>query len=153
MKKLLLILSFFILTGATDYKPLRNEDFNSNALNFKGQGATGSCIAGGTVNVDLKIDFDSVLTGGYVILKGQTFGDTVKQQVIDKDNILGMGANTVLNEFVTNWYVSESIQAQPMIVPGYPAKILQNLYLRVVYSCPATNVSVAVNYLLHKVMF
>lgn len=152
--KYFLILCCFFLISATDYKPLKNEDFNANALNFKGQGASGSCTAGNTANVDLKIEGgDFVLTGGFIILKGHTFGDTVKQQVIDKDNVMGYGANFVLNEFVSNWYVSESSQAQSMIVPGYPAKVLQNLYLRVVYNCPSSNVSVAVNYLLHKIMF
>ena len=138
----------------TLFTPLKNEDFNSSSVNFKATGTSGTCPYGTTFNLDYKLPYDCILTGGYLILKNHVWGDTVTQQVVDIDNVMGYGANVVLKEFVTNWNVADDVQAQQMIVAGYPAKPFQDLYLRVKYtSTGGTNVSVAVNYLLHKVLY
>lgn len=138
----------------TLFTPLKNEDFNSSSVNFKATGVKGTCPFGTTYNLDYKLPYDCILTGGFLILKDHVYGDTVTQQVVDIDNVLGYGANVVLKEFVTDWNVAEDTQSQPMIVAGYPAKPFENLYLRVKYtSTGATDVKISVNYLLHKVLF
>lgn len=154
MKNIFLILSFFVLTAATEYKPLRNEDFNANSLTFNGKGNTGTAAHGTATNIDMALTEDTVLTGGTLILKNHCFGDTVDQQVVDKDGIVAP-PGTVLRQFITSWNVADDVQIQGGIVaPGYPAKIISGLYLRLVYhSTCGTDVSVAINYLLHKVLF
>lgn len=154
MKKLILFLSFFVLTAATEYKPLRNEDFNANSLAFNGKGITGTAAHGTATNIDTAVTEDTVLTGGNLVLKDQCFGDTVDQQVVDKDGIVAP-PGTVLRQFITSWNVADDVQIQGGIVaPGYPAKIISGLYLRLVYhSTCGTDVKVAINYLLHKVLY
>lgn len=138
---------------ATIFKPLTQADFNSNVLNFAAKGISGTCTAGQTLNLDLKMDYDSILTGGFLVLNNHAYGDTAKLQIIDKDNILGLGANYVVREFVTDWAMASDTQIQPWVRAGYPAKPFQNLYLRLIYTSTGnSDVGVSVNYELHKVL-
>lgn len=155
MKIILSLLAFFLLTASTTYAPTRNDDFDSRSLQFNATGVQGIAAHGTASNIDMLVSVDSIMTGGNLILKNQCFGDTVDEQVVDVDNILGYGAGTVLRQFITSWNVADDVQIQGgVVVPGYPAKIISGLYLRLIYhsTCNITDVNVAVNYLLHKVM-
>jgi hypothetical protein len=119
---------------------------------FRGYGMSGTATKNTTTNIDYKLLEQRYLNGCMLIIKNQVFGDKVKFQVVDVDNILGLGANTVLDEFGTDWYVSEDSQDQGMITIPYPAKIVAGLYIRIVYNSVGTenDVQLKCNLFLHK---
>lgn len=129
-------------------------DMSSKVVNFNGQGVKGVVDANTTASIDLKMLDDNFITGGMLSVKDAAFGDTVTLQVIDKDNILGYGANVVLRQFITNWYIMSDTQLQLNLDLSYPAKVLSGLYLRAVYTSTSESVSpvVVINYYLHKAL-
>lgn len=136
------------------YNPLKNTDLTKQNLNFNGNGKHALNLTfGQSHNIDIQLTDDSLLTGASVIVKDATFGDKFHVQVIDIDNILGFGANTVLLQTITNWGVITDKQDQGVLEAGYPAKIYGGLYLRMIYeSTGIVNPSVIINYHLHKIL-
>ena len=132
------------------YAPVHTSQFNALSLKFNGQGAIGTVPAGTTADIDLLVTADHLLTGGVVISSGAAFGDKATLQVVDVGGTYA-SAGTVLNQFVTNWYVSEA----PLVLEvDYPAKILAGLTLRLKFtSTGGAEVKAAANYMLHKVTF
>jgi len=63
-------------------------------------------------------------------------GDWAKFQVIDHDNILGMGVDVVLKEYVRKKYVWNETPTE--CVAMAPGKILVGLYLRCIYTSVGT---------------
>jgi hypothetical protein len=136
----------------TNYAPLNEADFRADGLNFKGQGIIGVAIAGASTNFDFVLPEDRLISGGALLCKGANWGDNITFQVVDKDGILAP-AGTVLNEFVTDWYIMDSSEFQLELRCQYPAKIYQGLYVRLIYNSTGTsNVNVAMNYEFHKVL-
>lgn len=128
--------------------------FSSANVNSGSQGIAGIAAKGVSSNIDLKLTDDCFITGGVLRTQGSEFGDKASFQVVDKDNILGLGAETVLAQYFTNWYMRSDSQEQIDENIPYPAKIPANLYLRVVYhSVGCLDVMVAVNYRLHKALY
>lgn len=144
------------MASGTHYRPTRNEDLDSTSVNFAGKGVTTTVPGNATTNVDTLISDDAILTGMIFWVNGFTAGDTVTFQVVDKDNVLGFGAGVVLNEFVTAWSVPPSGTIEHS--PGYPAKIITGLYMRVKYTATGGGgifgggTQVGVNYELHKIV-
>lgn len=139
------------MRGST-YNPSKISDFEATKLNFLGYGQSVACAASTTTQADVFLNDDFLLSGGSCIVKGAAHGDHIAMQVIDIDNVLGYGANTMLKSFITNWYVAEGSSSFLLEVP-YPAKILGGLYIRITYtSTGLTPVNFAVNFLLHKVL-
>lgn len=142
------------MPSGTTFTPNNLNQFTSDKVHFAGQHAQGTIPAGTTANVDLHITDDMLVTGGIFMTKDGVWGDTCSLHVVDIDNILGYGTNVDLNQFVA-WFLPDSPGTGVMIqlqVP-YPAKIFAGLYLRIVYtSVGTTDVQVAMNYMLHKVM-
>lgn len=138
----------------TIFAPSRFSELSSFELNFRGTGISGTATANTTTNIDYQLTEDRIITGGFLILQNHQFGDYVSFQVVDKDNILGYGAGTVLNEFMTNWYVASDTQIQKGTEASYPAKVFQGLYLRIIYHSTALlgNVNVRANFNMHKVL-
>ena len=131
----------------------RQADMDADKVKFRGKGISGTAIAGATTNIDYKLTEARLLDGVKMILKDQAFGDSVKFQVVDVDNVLGYGAGLVLDEFGTDWYVSADTQDQGAINLPYSAEVIAGLYIRIVYnSIGGTNVSVKANLWLHKYM-
>lgn len=128
-------------------------DADADKCHFKGFGISGTATAGTTTNIDYKLTEERLVYGGQAILKNHTFGDTLKFQVVDVDNILGYGAGAVLGEYMNSWYLAEDTQVQPTVMVDFPTKIMANLYFRIAYnSVGATNVSVCVNIFCFKVI-
>ena len=135
------------------YNPQSVNDFEKSKLQLAVKGVHSSFTAGSITALDLKLTDDHLLTGGTILVKDGSIGDSISLQVVDVDNIIGYGANVVLSEFVTNWYVSTDSQKQIDLSINYPAKILAGLYIRLKYnSTGITAGSVSANYLLHKVL-
>lgn len=124
---------------------------SSYGLRFRGKGITGVADPLTNSNIDYKLTADRYLNGCQLIIKTANWGDYVKFQVVDVDNILGYGAGTVLDQFGDTWYLSSAEQNQGVFKIEYPAKIVVNLYIRIVYTnTGALPVNVACNLFLHQ---
>lgn len=115
-------------------------------------GMSGTATKNTTSSIDLKITEERYINGVQLIIKDHVFGDKVKFQVVDVDNVIGYGAGVVLDEFGTNWNLDDSKKDQGKILVDYPARILANLYIRIVYISIGTenDVIVKANLFLHK---
>ena len=128
-------------------------DMSADKVKFRGQGISGTITAGTTANIDHKLTEARLLDGVHLILKDQAFGDSVKFQVVDVDNILGYGAGVILDTFGDSWFVTSDTNSQGAINLPYSAEVLAGLYVRVAYtSVGATNVKVQCNLFMHKYM-
>lgn len=132
----------------------RPYSFATSDFKFKGDGVTFTATANGSSQADFKIltagEPGLYVNGGDLFTAGSKVGDYVKFQVVDVDNILGYGAGFVVEEWISKWFVNPS-GAQSVATP-YAGKIPGGLYLRMIYqnTNASTDVSVAVNYYLHK---
>lgn len=123
-------------------------DMTADTVKFRGRGITFVATAGTTTTYDYKLTESRLLDGAEIFGNGIATGDSIRFQVVDKDNVLGYGAGLVLDEFITDWYV---LDARSQIRLPYSAEILANLYLRFIYtSIGASNPTVYCNLFLHK---
>jgi hypothetical protein len=135
----------------TGYNPLHIDDFEKDKLNYNGQGISVTITAGQTQNLDYTLTDDCLITGAWIISNAGNYGDYVHFQVVDPSGTFTGTPGTVLNQFATMLYFPAQADTQIDIV--YPAKILAGMTLRVVYTSTGdTNVFLAVNYKLHKVL-
>lgn len=104
---------------------------------------------------DLLIADDHLIDGAKLVVIGGSFGDRLDFQVVDIDNVMGLGANTVLGQYITDWYVNPETSEQMNFESRYPAKIFGGLYMRIRYKAVAggTTRKVICNYKLHKVLW
>jgi len=138
---------------STGFNPLKISEFDKVNLTYDAQGVIASCPASQSTPIDFKVVSDHMITGAQLLVSGATWGDSVNFQVVDKDGKY-YPANTVLNQFITNWYIQSDSQIQLDKDLVYPAKIPDGVYLRAIYnSVGVTNPQMAINYKLHKVMF
>jgi len=146
MKKLLVILTLlylsltsFAITGST-YDPPSMSVIEKTKSNFNGQKVSAVVTANTTQDIDLPLTDDHLLTGAQVDLSGACIMDEVQFKVVS--------GTTVVNQFI-DWYASSFTRDM-----GYPAKIPAGLKLRVTYknTCVATDVTVKINYFLHKIL-
>lgn len=150
-----------------NYKPNGNQTFsdstgiplvrikafnNTDDLRFRGTGITGIATKNTSTNIDYRMPENRFINGADLILKDQEWGDSIKFQVVDIDNLLGYGAGVVLDEFGTDWQVVSDQQNQGQIIIPYPALVNAGLYIRIVYTSTGTvnDVSVKCNLFLHK---
>lgn len=102
--------------------------------------------ASASVGFDLLITEEIRLYGGHYWVQGSSLGDTMSFQVVDVDNVLGMGAETVINEYITEMPVPPWDHERDLESPT-AALIPAGLYLRVVYSnASADPVALGVTY-------
>lgn len=144
----------------TNYKPYCNKPIKTLSKPFAdadgfrarfGGHICGEAAFGETTNFDYYIDEERWINAVELILKDQAWGDYVKLQVVDKDNILGYGANVVLDTFGDNWNLTTDQERQGPYPAQFPARLYAGLYARLVYvSTGGTNVKVKVNYYLYK---
>lgn len=129
----------------------KESDMDADKVKFRGVGVAFTATAGTTTNGDHKFTEGRLVDGVQIIVKDHAFGDSLKLQIVDVDNMLGYGAGVVLDEFASNWYVATDQQSQGIVRLPYSAEVIANLYVRIVYnSTGATNVSVRVNLFAHK---
>jgi hypothetical protein len=135
------------------YNPANINNFEKTKLSYSAVGISGSAVAGATTNFDYEVMNDILITGAQVLANIPTFGDSMSFQVVDVNNILGLGADVILNQFVTNWQLRSDSQEQIDLKINYPAKIIAGLYLRMIYKSTGTTVvNIAANYSLHEIL-
>lgn len=139
--------AFNFAIGSRPY-PFSTPDFE-----FSGDGAVGTAAKGQATNIDFVIPGGAgtsmYIDGGNLITQNAAFGDWIEAQIIDVTNVLGLGANTVLSQYVTKWFVDPS---SPMVIKtSYAGKIPAGIYIRIIYHSVGTvnDVDVAINYFLH----
>ena len=136
----------------TTYNPPSVDSFVKTALLFNAQGVSATVTAGSTQNIDLTLTDDSLLTGVNVISGNGNFGDYVNLEVIDTSGAFTGVPGTLINQFVTNWYLAP--EAQDEFKLSYPAKLLTGMTIRIIYVSTGTvNPFLATNYELHKILF
>ena len=125
---------------------------NDDGFRFRGKGISGTATKNATTNLDYKVTEARSINNVKLIYKNHVFGDTVKFQIVDVDNIYGYGAGLVLDEFGLDWNLEEDRQGQGQEMLPYRASIVTNLWIRIVYISVGTenDVSLRVNLYLHK---
>jgi hypothetical protein len=114
-------------------------------------GFSGTAYANATTDVDFKMAGERWLVGGTLLVGGGNWGDTATIQIVDKDNILGYGANVVLNQFVTNLQIRNDVTLQEKLEVSYVSLVPKDIYIRIKYTNTSGNpVGVACNLFLHK---
>lgn len=137
------------LYDSSGYPLVRSAAFpDHEGFRFRGHSFAGTATAGQTTNIDYKLTAERHMNGGRLILQDNHIDDQICFQVIDKDNVLGYGANTILDEFIKDYYLPLNSNLEVRL--DYKAKIIANLYLRLVYkSAGNTDVLVRCNLYLH----
>jgi hypothetical protein len=137
------------------YNPASFQEYSAKDLNVNLTGHKFVAAANTPTSCDFVVTDDYLIDGAEINVINSNIGDTITAQVIDKDNVMGYGANLVLRQFVTDWYVNPSTTQQIEYTSRYPAKIFAGLYLRIIYKSTheSTPADVIVNYNLHKVLW
>lgn len=103
--------------------------------------------------------FDYKLTDYYFIREfnfqsvNAVLGDYINIQIVDKDNVLGLGANSIVEELVTKAYVKSTSNTTPIVVANTSAYEVPvpNLYFRVTYT--STSVTTAADVYINLIMY
>jgi len=115
-------------------------------LFFRGTGIKKIATGGAVTNLDYPLTADRKINCTQLILKNQTIDDHITFQIIHPNPVIG-----VLNEFATEWNVSEDKQDQGIVEIPYPAQLVTGLIIRVIYSSAgSTDVNVNINFWLHE---
>lgn len=145
----------------TNYKSKGNSDIKAMVLTepknisttlYKAVPVT-EVAAGELKAIDLKLvavasETKQILYGGALYANTPDFGDYVKFQVVDVDNIIGYGAGLVLNEYIVKAYLNNNGTFEDYDEAG--AYIPVGLYLRCLYKSEKSTgtTQVKINYLL-----
>ena len=114
---------------------------------FFSDGITGTATANTTTNFDYLMAADWALYGCALIQNDGAFGDYVTLTIIDKDNVLGYGANATIATIITKGYVDPQ-STRVEVISNYARTIPAGLYIRLAYKSTDadTDVKVAVNF-------
>lgn len=132
----------------------RLSDMTQDNVEFDGQGVSQTLVAGQSAqNVDLVLADDCFVSGGQLIVKDATFGDTFDLQVVDVSGLIAP-AGTVIKQFVTNYAVSDDSQVKFNKDLPNVKKIPAGLALRVSYnSTGSVAPQVGINWDLYKAKY
>lgn len=131
----------------------RAHSFTTSDFQFNGDSVLATVPKNTTVNIDFAIPGTpgsfQYINGAVAITNNAVFGDYASAYVIDIDNLLGYGANTILASYVSKWYIDPAKSLD--IMTPYAGKLPAGVYLRVVYTSAGlvNDVGVAINYRLH----
>lgn len=129
----------------------RSADMSADNVKFRGTSLSFTAVAGTSTNGQHKITEGRLFDGIGLLVKDAAWGDSIRLQVVDVDNVLGYGAGVVLDEFATTWLVNPQAYDQGQWRLEYSAEVPANFYIRLIYnSVGATDVGVGVNMFLHK---
>lgn len=81
---------------------------------------------------DFKITSDKqYLHSGELFTQDAIHGDWIEVQIIDIDNVLGFGANTVLRQYITKFFINPNDNLE--VKSPYIGNIPLNVYIRFIY--------------------
>jgi hypothetical protein len=136
-----------IMPQNTTYNPLKTADIEKDKVQFDGKAIKGACSENQTIEIDLVMSDDCLMTGGVFSVKNGKYDDKVTLQVVHP--VYG-----VVSQFVTDYGIVEDEQTQFNLEISYPAKIWTGLKIRCKYvACSVEGErKFNLNLLLHKVL-
>ena len=133
------------MATGTKYDPQNINEFEKSKLMKDGKGVSGTATAGQSTNFDLALSDDFLVTNGFLMAKGGAAGDKVDFKVLYGE--------TVVAQFITDWFVNPDSTQQDTPKSYFPAKLAAGLTIRLVYhSIGETDVWVAINFDREKVL-
>ena len=125
--------------------------FATGDFEFSPKAVSDVCLHGETKSIFMAMCGTKYMNGGELITDGNAaFGDWVEVQVVDHDNLLGYGVDTVLKAWVAKWFVNWKSCHDSIMTP-YAGLPPAGMYLRLIYhSVGASDVGFALNLLMHK---
>lgn len=121
---------------------------DASGFRFRGASFSGAAATGVTTDIEYRIIQERYINGGRLLVDNIGLNDRMTFQVVDKDNVLGLGAGAVLDEFISEYYVPQDGNLEVRL--DYPARIMAGLYLRLKYtSTHASGCTVKCNLYLH----
>lgn len=129
----------------------RVSDLDADKSKFKISGFRGTANVNTTSDIDWALPEERWISGGILMAQGTHWGDKICIQIIDKDNVLGYGANLILDEYVTDFYLVTDAEFQVQMDCPYVALVPAGVYLRIKYTNVSTldAVEVAFNVVSH----
>jgi len=127
--------------------------FSTPDFIYNGSGVLATATKNSTTAIDFLIPGAlgtfQYINGAEVITQNAVFGDWASSQIIDVDNVLGYGINTVLSSYIQKWYINPNQALN--LTTQYAGKVPAGTYVRVSYHSVGliTDVGVALNFKLH----
>ena len=119
---------------------------NESKYSFDGTGGISSIVSG-VNNVDVLISEDRSISGAEVWTDSTNYGEYLSFQIIDIDNVLGGGANDIVDSFGDDWQIHPGGPTKAF--PGYVGNIPAGLYVRMKVNVQSTS-KFYYNLYLHK---
>lgn len=118
--------------------------YNSGAKDLYRYSVKDTVTANGTKNIDKKFTENVYIYGGvYELVGDANNGDYLDIQVIDIDNVLGYGANTILATFIENEYVN--VERKFNEITSEDGNIIPTgVYLRAKYTAAGNNTPILI---------
>lgn len=113
---------------------------NADSVSFRGEGFTAP-VTPGYNNIDVLIDDINtrLINGAEIWTESSSYGETITFQVVDVDNIIGMGEGFVIEQFAEEWQMIPGQKTE--CYPGYIAAVPPGIYIRArVYASEAGHV-------------
>jgi hypothetical protein len=121
---------------------------NPSGFRFRGSSFSGTVSGESTADIDYEITQERWVNGGRLLVSAIGPEDKITFQVIDKNNVLGFGANVVLDEFIKDYFVPDGGNLEVRL--DYPARIIAGLFLRLKYTNSNTStIAIKCNLYLH----
>ncbi len=115
------------------------------------------CSLNSTTNIDYLFSEERYFVGVSGYVANSKLGDSIDAQIIDKDNVLGFGANFVVETFVSGWFITPNSSGNDtianQILASFKKKVPAGLYLRIKYysvGILTTQPTLTANLLLYK---
>lgn len=139
--------------GST-YNPQTWRDMESARVAPASLGASQTMTHGECTYLDILVPDDNFVRGIEIYCMNQVFGDTASIKVIDKDNVIGLGVNTILATPVSSWNITSDSQRQANYEAVIPKKIPGGTYLRISYTSigDTNDVDLRVNLIMLKAL-
>jgi hypothetical protein len=106
--------------------------FNSS-YRFLGDSLSGTALKGKSTKFDYKLEDNLMVYGAELIFQNAAFGDYVSFAVVDKDNLLGYGADFIVAEWIRKWYVPY-LDYHWKVVSEFTGTTNAGLYIRLTYT-------------------
>lgn len=110
---------------------------------FLGDSFHGTAVKNTTTTFEYELVGPWMVYGAEMIYSGAVDGDYVEMSVVDKNNVLGYGADTVIANWIARWFVPYS-QNYWLVQSNVVSTIPTGLFIRLRYISVGTSVDVPI---------